>query len=85
MVEALFLKRHLWTNDRPVSELKKLALLTLSYAAEESPASIGPPFDIITLEKANPIIHEESHDKVTHAGFKQGLARLFGECDFSAS
>jgi hypothetical protein len=63
---AQFLPRHLWTKDRSVSELEKLALLTLSYASEEDPSSIGAPFDIMALDKGGQLtwsVHKPIHEK----------------------
>jgi hypothetical protein len=76
---AQFLPYHLWSNKRPVSELTKLAVLTLSYAAEEEPSSVGPPFDIMTLDATGRITWSE-HGPM-HEKFQHGLERLFAECD----
>jgi hypothetical protein len=69
---AQFLPRHLWTVDRSVSELKKLTLLTLSYAAKEEPSSVGPPFDIMTLDRTGHI--SWSVHKQPDTNFQDGLA-----------
>jgi hypothetical protein len=47
---AKFLPTHLWQSDLTIPQLKKLALLTLAYAAKENPGSVGPPFDLLTLD-----------------------------------
>ena len=74
---AMFLPRHLWTMKRGVSELGKLALLTLSYAAHEMPSSIGPPFDLMTLDGSGNITWSE-HQPV-RTDFQAGLEGLFAE------
>ena len=74
---AQFLPRHLWNNKRSISDLQKLALLTLSYAAQEEPSSVGPPFDIMTLDQTGQIswsVHDPMHEK-----FQSGLEALFLE------
>ncbi len=47
---AKFLVTHLWEPGRTILELKKLALLTLAYAAKENPGGVGGPFDLMTLD-----------------------------------
>jgi hypothetical protein len=76
--EALFLPRHLWNANRSVTELKQIALLALSYAAQEQPQSVGPPFDIMVLDKSGHMTwtqHTPNNDS-----FQAGLERLFAEC-----
>lgn len=73
---ALFLPRHLWRPERSVTELKKLALLTLSYASKEEPSFVAPPFDLVTMERTNATIREESHSSLTNAEFQNGLESL---------
>jgi hypothetical protein len=75
---AQFLPRHLWKKDRTVSELKKLAILTLSYAAREEVQTIGAPFDVMTLRKEDGSITWEEHER-TDAVFQPKLERLFEE------
>jgi hypothetical protein len=72
---AQFLPRHLWSLDLSVSDLRKLALLTLSYAAQEEPASVGPPFDIMTLDKTGRMFWSEQGPM--HAKFQSEIERLF--------
>jgi hypothetical protein len=48
---AQFLALHLWQPALGIPELKKLAMLTLAYAARENPGSVGAPFDLLTLDK----------------------------------
>jgi len=74
---AQFLPRNLWNKDRSVRELKQLAILTLSYAADEESSFVGPPFDIMTLDKAGKIEWSE-HDPINDK-FQPGLERLFGD------
>ena len=74
---AQFLPRHLWTRDRSRLELERLALLTLSYAAREEPASIGPPFDIMTLAGDGRI--QWSVEKPAESDFQKGLEDLFSQ------
>jgi hypothetical protein len=73
--DALFLPRHLWTENRSVEELKRLAVLTLSYAAQEQPQSVGPPFDIMTLDKSGHITWTEHRPRSEK--FQAGIERLF--------
>jgi hypothetical protein len=75
---ALFLPRHLWRPDRPISELKRLALLTLAFAANEEPSFVAAPFDIVMIERNSSGIVEETHDS-THEQFQIGLEGLFAE------
>jgi hypothetical protein len=74
---AQFLPRHLWNKDLSVSVLKKLAILTLSYAANEEPSYVGPPFDVMTLEKSGNLtwtVHAP-----TYAKFQSVLEKSFTE------
>jgi hypothetical protein len=71
---AQFFPRHLWHSGMPISELKTLALLTLSYATEENPSSVGPPFDIMTLDHAGRVTWSV-HDPI-HQTFQVDLERL---------
>jgi hypothetical protein len=48
---AKFLPTHLWNSGLAIPQLKKLALLTLAYAAKENPGSVGPPYDVMSLDK----------------------------------
>jgi hypothetical protein len=48
-VPARFLIGHFW-EQKPVSELRALALLSLHYACSEDPSSIGGAFDLMTLK-----------------------------------
>lgn len=45
---ACFLTGQL-ASKRPIQELKRLALLTMSYAADEFPTSVGEGYDLMTL------------------------------------
>jgi hypothetical protein len=74
---AQFLPRHLWTRNRSTIELERLALLTLSYAAREEPASIGPPFDIMTLAEDGRV--RWSVQKPAESDFQKGLEHLFSQ------
>jgi hypothetical protein len=47
-VTARFLTQHFW-KPAPVVTLKRLALLTLDYAAREQPNSVGNGFDVLTV------------------------------------
>lgn len=49
-VHAKFLSRNLYRSNLTIEQLKKLAMLTLAYAAKENPGSIGGPFDLMTLD-----------------------------------
>ena len=49
---ARFLPSHLWKLSSSLFELKKLAALTLAYAAEENPTGVGKQFDLLTLDRA---------------------------------
>jgi hypothetical protein len=44
-----FLVEHFW-RPAPLSELRKLMLVTLAYAAKERPESVGDGFDIFTIK-----------------------------------
>jgi hypothetical protein len=46
---AKFLVVHLWKRNRPVIELKQLALLTLAYAEKENPSTVGGGFDVMVM------------------------------------
>jgi hypothetical protein len=48
IVPACFLTEHFWTK-RPVSVLRKLALLTLDFGAREAPSVVGGGFDLLIL------------------------------------
>jgi hypothetical protein len=74
---ALFLPAHLWTRDMNTHCLQKLATLTLSYATQEDPSSVGPPFDIMTLDNTGHITWSENEP--IHENFQVGLERLFAE------
>ena len=76
-VAAKFLPQHLWKPNKSIAELKKLALLTMSYAAREEPSFVGPPFDIMTLDKGE-IIEWSENDPINDK-FQPGLERLFGD------
>jgi len=71
---ATFLAHHLWRKDRTVNELKRLALLTLSYAAQEEPGSIGPPFRLMTLTKRG--IEWSDHEPIDCGDFQRGIETL---------
>jgi hypothetical protein len=75
---AQFLPRHLYTPKRSVPELKKLALLTLTFAAKEEPSSVSAPFDIMTLDRSgyNWSVHDPINEK-----FQSGMERLFMNCE----
>ena len=74
-VFAQFLPHHLWSDERSISELKTLALVTLSYAAKEDPSYVGPPFDVMTLDREGNIAW--SVHQPTHEHFSEGLRKLF--------
>jgi hypothetical protein len=75
---ARFLPLHLWSNQLLISELKKLALLTLNYAARENPGSIGPPFDVMCLYSNNSICwSQEQADEAGFAAFNESLNAAF--------
>ena len=63
---AKFLVTHLWNYSLTLPQLKKLALLALSYAAKENPGAIGAPFDLMTLDNNHNIewSHYESLDTI---------------------
>jgi hypothetical protein len=73
--QALFLPRHLWNPERSVAALKKLALLTLSYAAHEEPGSVGPPFTIMTLDWSGRV-EWTKYEKPLLETFQGGLEHL---------
>lgn len=50
-VPARFIPRHLWKHQ-PVSELKKLALLTLAFAERENSWGVGGDYEILSLTSA---------------------------------
>jgi hypothetical protein len=58
---AKFLPTHLWESRFTIRQLKTLALLTLAYAAKENPSTVGPPFDLMTLDK-NQIFEWSKHE-----------------------
>jgi hypothetical protein len=64
--------------EKSISELKNLAILTLSYAAQEEPSSVGPRFDLMTLDRNSVITW--SVEKPIRQKFQDGLERLFLEC-----
>jgi len=47
-----FFVEHFW-KLAPLSELRKLMLVTLAYAAQERPESVGDGFDIFTIKNGN--------------------------------
>ena len=75
---ARFLTYQLWNRNAKVSDLKRLAILTLSYASLESPSSIGPPFDVMTMDK-NGELSWSKHDMPNniHIEFDRGIRKLF--------
>jgi 20S proteasome alpha/beta subunit len=48
---AQFLPRHLWNEQLSLKELERLALLTLAYAVDENPSTIGSGADVLTMER----------------------------------
>jgi hypothetical protein len=78
---AIFLPSHLWNQEQTISELKKLALLTLSFAAVEEPSSIGPPFDIMTLDRSGNVTWSVyKPDK----NFQACMAKLLADYEIAA-
>ena len=72
---ALFLPRHLYRPNKTVAQLKRLAALTLSYATDEEPGAVGPPFDILTLYQSGQF--EWSVETQRQNGdFQDGLEKL---------
>ncbi len=82
---ARFLPFLLWRPGRPVSELRTLALLTLAYASQANPSSIGGGFDLMTLQKGEKPKWER-YDmknvslKKLHKAFDGKLKELFARC-----
>jgi hypothetical protein len=79
-VYAQFLALRLWRPTRSVSDLKKLALLTLAYAAHEESGAVCGPFDLLTLAEDGHMTWSE-HD-VTHDAFQTELERAFNALSF---
>lgn len=79
-VVAQFLPTHLWNAERTVAELRKLALVTLSYAATEDPSNVSAPFDIVTLD-SRCIFEEKEFRQPMHNTFQAGLENLLRICD----
>jgi hypothetical protein len=75
---AQFLPHHLWRPNMSVSQLRTLALLTLSYATEENPSSVGPPFDIMTLDRTGHVSWLV-HDRMIHQTFQADLEKIFSD------
>ncbi len=72
---AQFLPQHLWKRTHAIADLKRLAELTLSYAAEEDPTHVGPPFDIMTLG-CDGQVSWSVQNVLTHQSFQIGLEEL---------
>jgi hypothetical protein len=79
-VVAKFLPTHLWRSDLNITELKKLALLTIAYAARENSGSIGPAFDVMTLDKNQHIEWSKySSLDAMFIEFQHKMEGIFGE------
>jgi hypothetical protein len=75
---ARFLPYHLWNPGLHTSELKKLAVLTLAYAAEDNPSAVGKPFDIMTLDIQGNVAWSVYDINGSHkTDFDQGLQDVF--------
>jgi hypothetical protein len=75
---ARFLVYQLWNRKAKVSELKRLALLTLSYASIESASSVGAPFDVMVMGKdGKPNWSRHKMPKQIHSTFDRGMRELF--------
>lgn len=74
---ARFLPRHLWSPELTILQLKRLAVLTLSYAAQEEPSFVGEPFDVMTIDRAGNV-EWSVHDR-SDGDFQQTMNRLFLE------
>jgi hypothetical protein len=72
---AQFLPTHLGGAYRSIAELKVLALLTLSYAAQEEPTYVGAPFDLMTLDRFGNV--SWSVHRAIHQTFHEELRQLF--------
>jgi hypothetical protein len=72
---ASFILRHLWKPTLTTAEMQKLALLTLSYAAQEEPGSVREPFDVMTLRAGEEM--QLSEHGLSNASFQHGLEALF--------
>jgi hypothetical protein len=75
---ARFLAYQLWRPNATISELRNLAVLTLSYASLSNPTSVGPPFDVLTIEKGGNL-RWSSHDMPNnfYSEFDRRLKKLF--------
>jgi hypothetical protein len=73
---AQFLPCHLWEPTMTIAQLKTLALLTLSYAAEESSSSIGAPFDIVTIDSQHGF-QSSVIEHPTHRPFQERFRQFF--------
>ncbi len=75
---ARFLAYQLWNRKAKVSELQRLALLTLSYASIENASSVGPPFDVMAMDKEGKVKwSRHKMPKQTYSTFDRGMRELF--------
>ncbi len=63
-VSARFIQEYAWAKGMPVTELEKVALVTLAYASGENPSHIGNGFHTLTASQGNFILREYDHDDV---------------------
>ena len=77
--DARFLASRFYCRQKGVVDLRKLALLTLGYAANDNPGNIGGSFDLMTLDRTDrnfKFEHFESLDNI-FAAFDKDLTGVF--------
>ena len=83
-VAARFLSLNLWQHQT-VDELKKLVLLTLSFAVKENPWGVGSGFEILSVTNTGFRLERFKNDDVTvwRQKFDARLNTIFAETDFN--